>query len=1131
MLSDTLQKNHLITSDANLILLDQHPLPTWIIHKTDFRILFANKAALSVYEYTREQFQSIDFLSLHSEESKIAFLAKLSDKSHGTIPLRFIHKKNTGDKLFVKLFFSDLEFNNQKCLQISAVDVTKAFEREQLLETEKNRYKGYIEQSTEGIFCQEFDEPVPIDLPAEKLIATVKDHLYLTFCNDAFVKMYGYSHPEEMQGAKAGDLIDFNDPNNIAYIKSFIKNGFKTIGSESHEKDRDGNSRYFINNAIGIIEDGLLKRIWGTQSDITERKKIEKEIKFLAQLVEQTSDVLTASDLDFKPITWNKGAERIYGLKAQDVIGKDLREFIQDFTYQGVTKEQVREILGKQGEWRGEMHFTRPTDKKKVTLLIHFKTLKDANNVPMGYVIGGADITERKEAELRLKESENRFKEVADSAPVMIWMANADRITTYVNKMWLDFTGEDVTNKTGAAWSVLVHPEDLENARLNIDKVYEKRQPVTNTYRLRQADGTYRWVQDVSVPRFLKDGTFIGYIGSVVDIHDQKEKEEQLRYQANLLENVTDIIVTTDMEFHVQTWNNVAEKYYGIKAGEAIGNKVLELVDFKLNHTTLEAALDELFQKGIWSGEASFHTKEGDLKHVHYIIKFVHDDDGNRKGVISVGRDITESVLAKAKVEESELFYRTLIDDSHNATLLLDETGRIKFTSKAVENILGYTTEEVIGHNAFEFINHEDLGWALESFEKEKTQNPEFKSIVVRLKKKDGNWIWCMIRGHNMLDNPYVKSMVIHFHDDTLRKKASDALKESEKRFRSLIKDLQIGVFLANRSGEIVMCNTALGKMLSIPEEMLIGKNVYDIMSDNMIDEKGNPIPREERPLTKTLQHKEGVRDYVIGVKHPITGEQSWIMVNSNPVLNDAGEIEHVICSVMNITERKKLEQKLLADQINHQKQLTQATIDGQENERRELGKELHDNIGQQLTTVKLFLDMAKSNSDNETNEMLNMAVKGVTDLINEVRAMSRSLVPHTLNDLGLTESLIELISSINRLQSLQITFSHQGFEEKLLADNKQLMIFRIVQEQLNNIIKHSGATEAMVNLSINNNNAVLTIKDNGQGFDLKSLKKGLGFTNIRNRAELFGGQAQILSAPGEGCLIKVSIPVPDFSN
>jgi signal transduction histidine kinase len=228
----------------------------------------------------------------------------------------------------------------------------------------------------------------------------------------------------------------------------------------------------------------------------------------------------------------------------------------------------------------------------------------------------------------------------------------------------------------------------------------------------------------------------------------------------------------------------------------------------------------------------------------------------------------------------------------------------------------------------------------------------------------------------------------------------------------------------------------------------------------------------------------------------------------------------------MNLTERKKLEQRLICEQINHQKQLTQATIDGQEKERTEVGKELHDNIGQQLTTVKLYLDMAKSGAASPSNpELLDMALKGVSDLINEVRAMSRSLVPPTLRDLGLIDSLHELVSSISRVQVITINLHYEGFEEESLEENKKLMFFRIIQEQLNNIIKHANATRATVSLAATTKAILLQIKDDGKGFDPKTVCKGIGFTNIRNRAELFGGKLEIISSPGKGSTVKVSIP------
>jgi signal transduction histidine kinase len=322
------------------------------------------------------------------------------------------------------------------------------------------------------------------------------------------------------------------------------------------------------------------------------------------------------------------------------------------------------------------------------------------------------------------------------------------------------------------------------------------------------------------------------------------------------------------------------------------------------------------------------------------------------------------------------------------------------------------------------------------------------------------------------------------------------------------------------------MCNKALSAMLSIPEEMIVGRNVYEIMSVNMTDENEEFIPVEKRPLTITLQSKQAVRDAVLGVIHPVTNERSWIMVNSNPLLDEDGNVRHVVCSVMNLTERKKLEQKIISDRLSHQRQLTQATIDGQEVERRSIGKELHDNIGQQLTTIKLFLDFAKSSADGKTSEMVDMALKAVSDVINDVRGMSRSLVPFTLKDLGLVESINELIESLMRVKAIHIEFEHVEFAEEFIPENQKLSLFRIVQEQLNNIVKHSGAKNVWIRLYSRIEEFVLEVKDDGKGFDATTTKKGIGILNMKNRAELFNGKAQIFSEVGCGCLLVVSFPL-----
>ena len=856
----------------------------------------------------------------------------------------------------------------------------------------------------------------------------------------------------------------------------------------------------------------------------SSKKHSLSTLKLLALLVEETSDILTAADVNYRPVTWNNASEKIYGLKAEEVIGRDLREFIE-IHYSNSTKEEVREIIRTKGEWRGEAYFVRPADKKTVTVLIGFKELKEDNGHLLGYLISATDITERKEAESRLIESEQRFRDMADSSPNMIWLSDENDNTTYINKRYLEFYGKDICyDPTG--WSSLIHPDDLEKAISEYSKGGKLRKQIVNVYRSRRADGVYRWVHDICVPRFLSNGKFIGYAGSVVDIEDEKQKHEQLLYQSSILENISDIVVTTDLDLKIKTWNKIAEAYYGVAEKDAIGHRTGNLVKFNFHESSLEQTLEELTKNGIWKGEVSFVDGDDQTKHFHHTVKYLYDEAGNKTGFLSIGRDITEKKNTEERLKKSELFYRALIADSLDGMLLTDKEGTITFASPSIKNILDYEVDDIVGKNGFEFIHPEDIAWAFESFQREVEQNTEVKFITVRLLKKNGQWLWCNVRGHNLLNNPYVNSVVIYFHDDTLRKQAKDALQESEKKFRSLVRDLQTGVFLSNASGTIIMCNKALAAMLSIPEEMIVGKNVYEIMSDDMVNEKNEFIPIEERPLSLALQSKQTVRGVVLGFLHPVTKERSWIMVNSNPILDEDGTIKHVVCSVMDLTERKKLEEKLIADEVSHQRQLTQATIDGQEAERRAIGKELHDNIGQQLTTIKLFLDYAKSTASGETADMVNMALRAVGDVINDVRSISRSLVPFTLKDLGLIESINELVDTFLRTRVLNIEFEHAGFAEDAIPENQKLSLFRIVQEQLNNIVKHAGAKNVSIKLFSKANEFILQISDDGKGFDPVCLHNGMGILNIKNRAELFHGKAELFSQPGNGCLLTVSFPL-----
>jgi two-component system sensor histidine kinase UhpB len=156
---------------------------------------------------------------------------------------------------------------------------------------------------------------------------------------------------------------------------------------------------------------------------------------------------------------------------------------------------------------------------------------------------------------------------------------------------------------------------------------------------------------------------------------------------------------------------------------------------------------------------------------------------------------------------------------------------------------------------------------------------------------------------------------------------------------------------------------------------------------------------------------------------------------------------------------------------------------------------------------------------------MLDRATRSIMDVINEVRAISHSLVPPTLGDLGLVESVRELVATVALVQKLHVDLDATDFNETGLPENGKLMLYRIIQEALNNIIKHAHASTVHIYLARNRKTVLLQISDNGQGFDPGKARRGLGLNNIRNRAELFGGKVVLKAEPGAGCILTVSIP------
>lgn len=250
-------------------------------------------------------------------------------------------------------------------------------------------------------------------------------------------------------------------------------------------------------------------------------------------------------------------------------------------------------------------------------------------------------------------------------------------------------------------------------------------------------------------------------------------------------------------------------------------------------------------------------------------------------------------------------------------------------------------------------------------------------------------------------------------------------------------------------------------------------------------------------------------------------GDYIYVQDRGHIIYDGDKKPSRMIGATQDITERVLLENKLGGERLTRQKEITNAVLTAQENERASIGKELHENINQILAVAKLYLQMGKKYEKNR--EMyLKKSCDFIGNVIEEIRRISKTLATPGSNYMGLFDSIKAIVEDQIAIHPIKIEFQGNGIDDEALDEKLQVTIFRIVQEQLNNILKHSQATRSTINISRHANEIILLISDNGVGCDILKEKNGVGLINIRSRAELFHGSVTIKTKPGEGYELKI---------
>lgn len=252
-----------------------------------------------------------------------------------------------------------------------------------------------------------------------------------------------------------------------------------------------------------------------------------------------------------------------------------------------------------------------------------------------------------------------------------------------------------------------------------------------------------------------------------------------------------------------------------------------------------------------------------------------------------------------------------------------------------------------------------------------------------------------------------------------------------------------------------------------------------------------------------------------------IDGSYAYVHDRGHIFYDETDEPVRMIGATQDITTRKIAENELMQERLARQREITDAVLDAHEKERASIGKELHDNLNQILGAAKLYIELAKV--DDENREMcLEKSTGYIMKVIEEIRKISKAMAIPSPHIMGLIESINNLVDDLIVIHPVKIEFREKGIVENMLDERLQLDIFRIVQEQLNNILKHSSATSATIDLLRQENELVLLISDNGKGCDTFQEVTGVGLLNITSRAESYQGKVTVISSPGEGYTLKV---------
>jgi PAS domain S-box-containing protein len=392
------------------------------------------------------------------------------------------------------------------------------------------------------------------------------------------------------------------------------------------------------------------------------------------------------------------------------------------------------------------------------------------------------DITREKEHELRLLESEARFRALGESLPLIVSLAQPDGRIEYINPWWTSFSGRSAEDFISGDWLSAIHPDDTSHVLSGWQRALATGQPYQYEFRARAKDGSYRWLLSRGVPVCDEKGNVTRWINTALDIHERKRAEEALRWFETIVASSQDAILSFDLEGRVLSWNPGAEEMFGYRAEEMIGASLSRLATAEKESEQLE--LLEKLKRGerITQLETVRKRKGGETFAAMLTLSPIKNDQGEIVAATEIIQDITERKQTQEALHKSEEHFRLLVESATDyAIFTMDLSGHINSWNPGAERIFGYSEREIMGQPGAILFTPEDRAKGVPEQELQTALN-EGSAADERYHLRKGGERFFSSGVTTQLRDGNIEGFVKIARDLSERKRMEDALREADRR-------------------------------------------------------------------------------------------------------------------------------------------------------------------------------------------------------------------------------------------------------------------------------------------------------------------------------------------------------------